>query len=418
MSITILQLHKRASYKFKNIQDKFAINEANKCFALADGTTQSFNSEKWAEIITSNFVAHPTFEIPKLIADFTNCVEQYKNSKFEFSSNPAKASLEKTKQNKGGTATFIGLQFSNSQLNIIGCGDTNLFVIRNNEVEYFPYSDIETLDANNFFINTEQLLQNKIEETFFQTKSFPFHSGDIFLLATDALSRLFLKQPKTISEFLSINDFETLHQFCLTNWENKQSPMEEDDISAIVIKVESKNQVKLIQPPKDFSFPEEEEKPFVPTPPRQQETFNQFSDMNIQEIKHNFNGIANDFQQVKKKMKLQEMLLMIAISIGFLNLLCFFYFRPSNEKVETENPKQKTENTIIENFNQSFKSLNSKIDALEKKVNDFSVSKNEDVKEQPKEEKKSQSKTSSQDTKSKTEKQDTKTKTDKSKNEK
>ena len=161
MSITVLQLHKRASYQFKNIQDKFAFNEANKCFALADGTTQSFNSETWAEIITKYFVSNPTFENKNLITDFTNCVEQYKNAKFEFSTNPAKASLEKTKQNKGGTATFIGLQFlQDNHFNVISCGDTNLFILSKDNVEHFPYSDIENLDANNFFINTEQSRHN------------------------------------------------------------------------------------------------------------------------------------------------------------------------------------------------------------------------------------------------------------------
>ena len=406
MSITILQLHKRASYKFKNIQDKFAFNEANKCFALSDGTTQSFNSENWAEIITKHFVANPTFNKQMLINDFTNCVQEYKNSKFEFSTNPAKASLEKTKQNKGGTATFIGLQFlQDNHFNVISCGDTNLFVISNDKVEYFPYSEIENLDANNFFINTEQLIQNKIDETYFQTKTFSFHNNDTILLATDALSRLLLKQPSVASELTAINDFETLHKFCLTYWDKKE--MEEDDISAIIIKVESKNKIQQILPPKDFSFPEEEENPFVPTPPKQQETFNPFSDMNIQEIKHNFSGITNDFQQLKKKMKLQEMLLMIAISIGFLNLLCFFYFRPDSEKVEKENPKQKTENTIIDNFNQSFNSLTKKIDALEKKVSGFSKSKKDEVKAQPKHEKKPQKKTEKQDTISKTDKSNT-----------
>lgn len=97
MNIKVLQLHKRSVCRFENIQDKFALNEEQRCFALADGTTQSFNSEKWAEIITKKFVGAPTFAPEKLIGLFTQGVEEYKASKFEFSTNPAKASLEKTK---------------------------------------------------------------------------------------------------------------------------------------------------------------------------------------------------------------------------------------------------------------------------------------------------------------------------------
>ena len=111
MDIKVLQLHKRASYEFKHIQDKYAINPDAKTFALADGTTQSFNSEIWAEIITKGFVTNPAFHAIELISTFTKQVSEYKSAKFEFSPNPAKASLEKAKQNKGGTATFMGLHF-------------------------------------------------------------------------------------------------------------------------------------------------------------------------------------------------------------------------------------------------------------------------------------------------------------------
>jgi serine/threonine protein phosphatase PrpC len=130
MDIKVLQLHKRASYEFKHIQDKYAINTNAKTFALADGTTQSFNSEIWAEIITKGFATNPTFNSIELISTFTKQVLEYKSAKFEFSSNPAKASLEKAKQNKGGTATFIGLHFtSENKIEVISCGDTNLFLL-------------------------------------------------------------------------------------------------------------------------------------------------------------------------------------------------------------------------------------------------------------------------------------------------
>jgi len=87
MSITVLQLHKRASYEFKHIQDKYAINSETKTFALADGTTQSFNSEIWSDIITKEFITNPVFVPNDLISTFTKQVTEYKSAKFEFSSN-------------------------------------------------------------------------------------------------------------------------------------------------------------------------------------------------------------------------------------------------------------------------------------------------------------------------------------------
>jgi len=347
MSITVLQLHKRASYEFKHIQDKYAINSETKTFALADGTTQSFNSEIWAEIITKEFITNPVFVPKELIITFTKQVAVYKSTKFEFSSNPAKASLEKAKQNKGGTATFIGLQFKEHNiLEIISCGDTNLFLLNSeNKVISFPFADVDSLDANNCFINTEQLLQNNIDETFFKTKSIEYNSNDKIIIATDALSRLILKKPTIISEILKIEDFNQLNAFCLKYWESKE--LQEDDISAIIIPIQNIGSVKIIEPPKDFSFPKEKEEEFIPTSLQQKKQTN-YTDMEMNEIRNQFNGVAQDFHQIKKKLKLHEMLLMVAISLLIVNILLMYFLRPVNSKNETTNTNGQSENVIIQ----------------------------------------------------------------------
>lgn len=376
MDIKVLQLHKRASYEFKHIQDKYAINPDTKTFALADGTTQSFNSEIWAEIITKGFVANPTFNTNELIGSFINQVVEYKNANFEFSSNPAKASLEKAKKNKGGTATFIGLHFTTeNNIELISCGDTNLFLLNSeNKVIAFPFSDVDSLDANNNFINTEQLLENKIDETFFKLKSIEYKSDEKIIIATDALSRLILKKPSTLSEILKIEDFNQLNDFCLKYWEGKE--LQEDDISAIIIPAQNSGTVKTIQPPIDFSFPKEKEEEFIPTSLQQKKPRN-YTDMEMNEIRNQFNGVAQDFHQVKKKLKLHEMLLMVAISLLMANILLMYFFRPTNSKDETSKPKAKSENIIIEKYENTIGDLKSEIQTLKSKITDFAQPKKE-----------------------------------------
>jgi serine/threonine protein phosphatase PrpC len=367
MGITVLQLHKRASYEFKYIQDKYSVNSERKTFALADGTTQSFNSEIWAEIITKEFVANPILNANELITSFTKQVELYKSAKFEFSTNPAKASLEKAKQNKGGTATFIGLQFTEqNRLDVISCGDTNLFLLNSeNKIIPFPFADVDSLDANNYFINTEQLLQNKIDETFFKQRTLEYSPSDVLILATDALSRLILKKPSTITELIGIRNFEQLHEFCLKYWENKE--LQEDDISAIIIPLNNMAELKLIHPPKDFSFPKEKEEEFIPASLQQKKQRN-YTDMEMNEIRNQFNGVAQDFHQVKKKLKLHELLLMVAISLLMANILLMYFLRPTNSKDEISNAKAKSENAIIEKYENTIGDLKSEIQTLKSKI--------------------------------------------------
>jgi hypothetical protein len=370
MDIKVLQLHKRASYEFKHIQDKYAINPDTQTFALADGTTQSFNSEIWAEIITKGFIINPTFNIIELISTFTKKVSEYKTAKFEFSTNLAKVSLEKAKQNKGGTATFIGLHFtSENKIELISCGDTNLFLLNSeNKVIAFPFSDVDSLDANNNFINTEQLIENKIDETFFKSTSIEYKSNDKIIIATDALSRLILKKPTTLSEILKIEDFNQLNDFCLKYWESKE--LQEDDISAIIIPTQNSGKVKTIQPHTDFSFPKEIEEEFIPTSLQQKKQSN-YTDMEMNEIRAQFSGIAQDFHQVKTKLKLHEMLLMVAISLLMANILSMYFLRPINSKEETSKTKDKSENMIIKNYESLIGSLNSEIQNLKRTRTDF-----------------------------------------------
>lgn len=376
MSIRILQLHKRASYEYKYIQDKYALSSDKKNFALADGTTQSFNSELWAEIITNQFIKKPIFEPLELISSFKDCVSAYKNAKFEFSKNPAKASLEKAKQRKGGTATFMGLQINKNNVDIISCGDTNLFLLNSeNKIKSFPFSNVDSLDSNNHFINTEVLLQNAIEDTFFKQTSLGCSQKDIIILATDALSRLILKKPITITELLSIQSFEQLYDFCIKNWESKE--LEEDDISAMIIPIGKTDEIKFICPPNSFQFPKEKEKEFIPSSLIQNNKKTN-SPMEMNEIRNQFNGVAKDFHEVKSKLKLHEILLMVIISLLMVNMAMMYLLRPKTSTEGSVSPKNKKVNTIENNHNIAIESLQSEIKGLKEKIKENTGNKIED----------------------------------------
>ncbi|MFJ1434966.1 hypothetical protein ACILFN_06415 [Capnocytophaga canimorsus] len=361
--VKILQLHKRASYEFKYIQDKYALNTAHTCFALADGTTQSFNSERWAEIITSEFVKKPLFQEQELINLFTQSVSLYKNTPYEFSSNTAKAALEKAKMKMGGTATFVGVEaMGKHQFQIISCGDTNVFQIgKNNMVEAFPYTSVDDLDANNHFINTEKLLEQKIDASFFRKKTISINSTDVLIIATDALSRLFLKDQSTIRELLQISDFEQLHLFCLKYWEDKKQ-LEEDDISAIVISSDGNMQKQIIVPPTDFSFPKEEEVEFIPTSLQPNNNSQKQTEeiLDMQEIRQNFNAVANDFNLVKKQLKFHQMLNFSILGILSIMVIAFLLLSPIDKLDKLE---QK-----IESLESQFKNIKTDIKDLEQKI--------------------------------------------------
>lgn len=358
MNIKVLQLHKRASIKFCNIQDKFNLSIENKCIALSDGTTQSFKSELWSKMLVDWFVKKPTFDLDILKNNFKNLATEFTALDFEYSSNFAKASLEKAKKNKGGTATFIALHFINDfDIKVLNCGDSCLFILQENKIISFPFKNLEELDDNHNFINTSKLLEEEIENNYFKIEEIKLEKNDILILATDAISRLIFRKPELIALILKCKTFDDFKILCETNWDNKE--LEEDDISIIVINPNAQNNITEIIPPNGFSFPEPEVVIFTPSPNKN--IFNNsINDLEMEQLQKMVQQLFRETNFLKDKLKLTQALLISTLAILILNTFLLFYLnhKIDNEKeivVKNENPIQREENNpvdVIENSNQ------------------------------------------------------------------
>ena len=352
MSIKILQLHKRESRLYKNIQDKYSYSLSNNIFAIADGTTKSYNSEKWASLITDSFVRSPKFNSKQLIEDFKNCANRFKELKFELSSNFAIVSLEKEKIKKGATATFIGVEITKkNELKLICSGDSCLFIISKNKVSPIPFDNIESLDSNKHFLNTEKILKGEVDESYFIERTFEINDGDTLLIASDAISRLILKNHEAITDILEINSFDNLLSFCLKNWESNR--LEEDDITALIITDFNQKKTSLIVPPENFIFPKTEEPIFVPVSNGIGLLNSSITQNDMQNLLNSIKTLQLGIFQIKKKLKFTEFLLVAFMVISIAMTLQVYILV----------------NKISENRNIEIKSLKEKLDQNEIEIN-------------------------------------------------
>lgn len=332
MALKILQLHKRDSYEYKNIQDKFAYSSDSDCYAIADGTTQSFRSELWAEAITENFIKHPSFDSEELIRRFTGCAQEFRRHQFEFSTNPAKASLEKEKLKRGATATFLGVKLeADNKLSIITVGDSNIFIVRGGQLEAYPFKTAEELDTNTCFLNTEKLLSSEVSPSNFRTMSIVVQKDDLIVLATDALSRLILKKPDTLTDLAGIQDFESFNNLCSNFWKSKQ--LEEDDITALLIQNTGSESIQKIVPPEGFSFPREAENEFIPSGILS--STNHINNQEMQQLVFALNQVKEEVAEVKNKFNSQSKLLKMAVGMAAINILLLFYLNVIKDSQDT-----------------------------------------------------------------------------------
>lgn len=324
MNIKTLQLHKRASYEYKYIQDKFDFSPDKKCIALSDGTTQSFKSDLWAKMIVESFTNYPTFDVSILKDQFKKLAFDFQNIDFEYNSNFAKAALEKDKRKKGGTATFIGLQYQNEgSIKVLNCGDSCSFIIKETKIIPYPFKSLNELDNNDFFINSTKLIDDKIDDEFFNFTEIKVEKDDIIILATDAISRLIFKKPEVVNLLIKINNFEELNQFCLDHWDNKE--LEEDDISIVFVSPFLPTKIIEIFPPKDFTFPKDEEKEFVPFSGNQN-YINEIDPFQMQQLNRMIQDLFIETNFLKNKLKLTQVLLISVLLLLVLNTVLLFYF--------------------------------------------------------------------------------------------
>lgn len=329
MSFKIFQLHKRSSYTFNNIQDKFCFNENHDIIAIADGTTQSFKSELWAEILTKNFSKDPKFNKEQFISLIKESVSDFNLTDFKYSENPAKAYLEKQKISFGATTTFLGIKIDENFIEIISCGDSNVFVIKENgNCESYPFNTVDDLDNNKDFINTEKV--NEIEiDTLYHNK-IQLSKNDKVIVCTDALSRLLLSDTSLLKQTLILNNYNEFFKFCTTNWEEKK--LQEDDITLVLIDKNTSIKPDLNIPNKDFEFEKEKEYQFIPS---------QINENNMHNYNDLINSLKGEFTKINKKITRFESLIMILIFIGLSNLFLTLYFnyftnKPKSSEIELQ----------------------------------------------------------------------------------
>lgn len=315
MEIKVLQLHKPSSVAFENIQDKFAINLEHKVVALADGSTQSWNSGKWAQLLTSRFAENPVFDIQELTSVLKGIAHEFSQQEHPSSPNPAIASLEKTKKANGSTSTFLGLRINpDKHLEVVTCGDTNLFLIRDEtNIISFPHINADSLENNKKFINTRLILEDRISSDFFSYFSTEYFPSDIIILATDALSQLIFSDQSIIKRLLTISTFDELLEFCSDKW--NRGLLQEDDISAIIINLSRSDNVLYMLPSSEFKFNEENYNPYEIS------KYETLKPEFMEEIYAWLKANNEKLELIEKKVLIIRLLLYIIIMLLFLNFI-------------------------------------------------------------------------------------------------
>lgn len=246
-------------------QDRYALNAANHCYAVADGVAGSFVPGPWARIVAQGFVERGGKFAGKedFQAWLADCSQQWQQW-IEHRWIPTMNALRTRNGDwpgdwsndlrQGAQTTLIGCSLvSNTEhldsltsATIFAVGDGEFFLFSPNPsggydiAETFPFSDLEEFGVRPDTLVTVQRT-DLLERAWAQRKTMHINvfSGDLIVLATDSLAKWLLAQVYQKSNkwlpLITCNSLQEFEQCVRAELHNGQ--IEDDDLTMLVIPI-------------------------------------------------------------------------------------------------------------------------------------------------------------------------------------
>jgi hypothetical protein len=244
----------KESESITDCQDYFAIDKEKACFAIADGSSQSFYPAIWAELLVDHFCHNPELSgdnwrawLEPIQAHWLTEVK-YRVDKAKFQGKPVWIEgFNGLSMQRSATSTFVGIQFQQDRMSACVVGDSCLFILRNENLEgVYPIQRSEDFnDRPEYFASYPK--DNHFQPRFLNIELDRDEFSTIFLiLATDALSEYILRCLEqeecifpTLLKIRSQHDFENFVKNARHS--NSTLTMKGDDVTLMVLGLDIDN---------------------------------------------------------------------------------------------------------------------------------------------------------------------------------
>ncbi|MDE0085254.1 MAG: hypothetical protein OXU23_06050 [Candidatus Poribacteria bacterium] len=240
--------HKKAESP-DDCQDAFNVNEDKCRYAIADGATRSFFPKWWAELLVQHFCDTPDFSfedgnwkqwlVPIQQKWYERVEEIVKTQNKFYLTNSFNAK-------DPAVSTFIGLEVDKTKgkWQAIIIGDSCLFHKSNTQFKSY------LIDKSEDFTNCPDAFVSFAEKNHYDPKFIhgEFQTGDILILATDALAKWVIEHEETgnldivLDRFRQLGSQDEFNGFVDQERSNENIRLVNDDVTLILISVRGNDQ--------------------------------------------------------------------------------------------------------------------------------------------------------------------------------
>ncbi len=311
MRVLSFQIQKKSTEVFDNCQDKIHLDLNEKKFAVADGATQGFKSEVWADEISKSFVESNQDDF---ILGLKSLAERFNGIPMDYENGPM-AFLEKKKKERGGNTAILGVKINeeDESIDFISVGDSCAFMLYKGEMTSWPFKNLDELNQCQSSINSMQILEENYSLDI-RVEKMKYTNLDEIWICSDALSRFILKNFSIHVLLKSFSDFESFYNFCLESWENNL--MEHDDVTFLKIEMKGEREYLRFEPPEGFFF----EQPKAPVHSNSNQTKKEEIE-NDEIMREQLEILSSEIKDLKSQLKRNLRLTIYALMIfvfGFI----------------------------------------------------------------------------------------------------
>lgn len=236
--------HKKAE-SLDDCQDAFEVNEEHSRYAVADGATLSFFPKRWAELLVQNFCENPNLSlsqenwrewlVPIQEKWYKQVEARVKTLNLFYLTNSFNA-------RDPAVSTFIGLEIDKveGKWQAIVIGDSCLFHKRNFEFKSY------LIERSEDFTSHPAAFASFPERNHYDPKFVggEIQSGDMFILATDALAKWIVQYEEAdqveevLNQLKEIKTYEEFYSFVDLARDNENIRLVNDDVTLMLISIE------------------------------------------------------------------------------------------------------------------------------------------------------------------------------------
>lgn len=219
-------------------EDAYALGQA--CFALADGASESYDSQTWARLLTQAYTLDQRVSV-QWVAER---VHTYLGS-------TDSASLSWSRQaafERGSFATLLGLELAINgvEVDVLAIGDSLAVHVRDGVmVASFPYKVAEEFDTRPQLMSTLSLANAFVgAPDFFTNKraTWQVQTGDQILLVTDAIGHWILAQKEALTDLHTITSVAEFEQLVVSRRQDHSMRLDDTTILRILVDADDQEQ--------------------------------------------------------------------------------------------------------------------------------------------------------------------------------